>query len=283
MFDTPLNHFKSVFTHNFLIAPADNNYLLARFCRIYGVYDDFWWQAAQALEKYLKAGIVLNGHSSIEFRHDLVALYSKHRDVFKDSAFLEFSKPDNLADSHWRLEPVEKFISKVSRIGDPDSRYGQVSRFEKVDDLFKLDQIVHELRRRTIGLDWIIGADFSVPEYEHLVGLRYSDAIAQDSSFHPRDLKINDFPLNIAGDKVSDIIYSWNFSLARDSSDLSKAAPRTVIPSISMKNSYLFLIYEDLKSMPAVTEDVREKVESVLSSFFFDKETKKSIRYFLDK
>jgi hypothetical protein len=63
MFDTPLNHFKSVFAHKFFVAPSDRNYFFARFAKTYGINEEFWWQALQTIEKLLKAGLVLNGVS----------------------------------------------------------------------------------------------------------------------------------------------------------------------------------------------------------------------------
>jgi len=45
VFNTSLNHFKSVFTHKFFVAPADRNYFLARFAKTYGMNEEFWWQS----------------------------------------------------------------------------------------------------------------------------------------------------------------------------------------------------------------------------------------------
>lgn len=278
MLNASLNHFKSVTTHNFLVAPADNNYFLARFCRIYGLYDEFWWQSAQALEKYLKAGIVLNGHSSRRYRHNLVSLYDKHKEVYGGLAFLSFYKPAKLIDDLWRQESVESFISRVNLMGDPDSRYGLISRFERTDDLFKFDQITFELRRRTVGLDWIVGEDFPAPDSAHEIGSTYADAIKSDSNFQPRDFKINEFNLTMAGDNLSDVLHSWNFSMQRNDHDLAKPSPRTVTPLVSAKNSELFLIYEELTSMPSKTNEVRDKVNWMLESFYFDRETEREIR-----
>lgn len=33
MFNTPLNHFKSVFAHKFFVGPSDRNYFFARFAK----------------------------------------------------------------------------------------------------------------------------------------------------------------------------------------------------------------------------------------------------------
>ena len=45
MFDTPLNDFKSVFAHQFFVAPSYRNYFFARFAKTYGINEEFWWQA----------------------------------------------------------------------------------------------------------------------------------------------------------------------------------------------------------------------------------------------
>ena len=71
MFDTPLNHFQSVCAGSFFIAPADQNYFLARFSKFTDLGNEFWWQALQAVEKYLKAGLVLNKVSVKSFNHSL--------------------------------------------------------------------------------------------------------------------------------------------------------------------------------------------------------------------
>ena len=85
MFDIPLNQFRSVFAHNFFVAPSDRNYFLARFSKTYGIYEEFWWQALQTIEKLFKAGLILNGVSVKNgYSHDIKKLWQKHKEVFED-------------------------------------------------------------------------------------------------------------------------------------------------------------------------------------------------------
>ncbi|MEP0960647.1 MAG: hypothetical protein ABJQ70_09560 [Roseobacter sp.] len=85
MFDTGFNHFKSVFAHNFFVEPADRNYFLARFSKAFGMPEEFWWHALQAVEKYLKAGLFLNGRSVKKgFGHTMEELWDEQKNTFAE-------------------------------------------------------------------------------------------------------------------------------------------------------------------------------------------------------
>lgn len=43
---------------------ADQTYVVARWCFLNGLYLDFYWNALHALEKYLKAVLLVNGRSA---------------------------------------------------------------------------------------------------------------------------------------------------------------------------------------------------------------------------
>ena len=58
------------------VRTADENYITARWCAINRLNTDFLWLAVHALEKYLKALLLLNGKSSKGFSHDIVTLYA---------------------------------------------------------------------------------------------------------------------------------------------------------------------------------------------------------------
>ena len=67
------------------IKTADDNYVTARWCYANGFDVDFFWLAVHALEKYLKAVLLLNGRSGkkatvagkkFNYRHDIVLLYA---------------------------------------------------------------------------------------------------------------------------------------------------------------------------------------------------------------
>lgn len=60
---------------------ADENYITARWCAINQLNTDFLWLSVHALEKYLKAVLLLNGGSSRRsasdqktYSHDIVRL-----------------------------------------------------------------------------------------------------------------------------------------------------------------------------------------------------------------
>jgi len=143
MFDTPLNHFKSVFAHKFFVAPSDRNYFFARFAKAYGINEEFWWQALQIIEKLFKAGLVLNGVSVKKgYKHDIENLWCKHKEVFGDLAVTDLRKPEKLSERFWTDCPLENFIARVNQMGNPDSRYGLLSYCNRTDDLFKFDQLV---------------------------------------------------------------------------------------------------------------------------------------------
>ena len=86
------------------VATADQNYILARHA-FFNEFDvDFFWLSLHALEKYMKATLLLNGQSAKEFGHDLTMLYSQVRTLHLDYGPL--SKP-LIEDAEWCDEPFD--------------------------------------------------------------------------------------------------------------------------------------------------------------------------------
>jgi|GEM_PF-2364731 len=267
MFNTSLNHFKSVFAHQFFVLPADRNYFLARFTRINGIPEEFWWQSLQTIEKYLKAGLLLNGESVKQVNgHDIVSLWERHKAVFGSAAVGDFVKPSKLQSDYWTERTVDHFIRDVATKGHPDSRYGLVSRWESRDDLFKLDQLVFELRRRTIGLDWIVGSDWNVEELVQFEGSTYRDLIAAEPENLIRKMTTPSGAMNAAGDDLTDLFHAWNFSFTRSPEDLSRLTNRHVAPSVAVGNSYLYLLWEALEHEKLISPCVVERVRWLLDN-----------------
>ncbi len=267
MFNTPLNHFKSVFAHQFFVAPSDRNYFFARFAKTYGINEEFWWQALQTIEKLLKAGLILNGVSVKNgYRHDIEKLWKKHKEVFGDLAVDNLTKPDKLPERFWTDRPLENFISRVNQMGHTDSRYGLLSYSNRNDDMFKFDQLAFELRRRTIGLDWIIGDDFPDDELIEFYGQPYRNVIAQRSDHQIRPMKSPRGSFGVVGADLENVIHAWNFSYFRSQADLDRPAPPTVAPRISgFGNSYLHLLWRSLND-EEVTDLAREQVAWLLGN-----------------
>lgn len=272
-----LNHFKSIFAFSFFIRPADHNYYLARWTRINGLSEEFFWQCQQAIEKYLKASLIINDVPTKRQKHNLALLYDSHVDTFGSLALQRFEKPDRLPCRRWREESVRAFIQRINSCGAPESRYGLVSWYSSSDDLFKLDQLAFSLRRLSIGLDWIVGNDWEAPA--HLLewkGQPFRTALEQRTDIQIRSpIEMPDTPSNVAGDKVSDTLYSWNFALARSDSDLERPAPTMVSPIFGpMRNSYLYLLWEYLRS-PSSQDDpyVNEGVRWLIANVSLGKDT----------
>lgn len=245
-----LNHFKSVTVHQFFIEPADNDYLLARWMLI-NRFSGHFWHVSQAIEKYLKAGLVINDCSVKKWSHSILKLYEEHLKVFDGLALRNFSKPDGLNLEFWADEAVEGFILRINRMGSPDSRYGLTSWSKREDDLFKIDQLIWSLRRLTIGLNWCRGSDFD-PSYPDplFAHQTYLDALLADAALEPRgSIKGLKHKLFEIGPEYGDLLHSWNYSFRRNEADISKPIPTHVVPNYgSFLNSYLTIYWEILNA-----------------------------------
>ncbi len=267
MFDTPLNHFKSVFAHKFFVAPSDRNYFFARFAKTYGINEEFWWQALQTIEKLLKAGLILNGVSVKNgYNHDIEKLWSKHKEVFGDLAVTSLRRPDKLDERFWSDRPLESFVARVNQMGHPDSRYGLLSYSNSTGDLFKFDQLSFELRRRTIGLDWIVGEDFPDDRLTEFYGQPYRNVIAQRPEHQIRSMKAPKGSIGVIGEDLEDVIHSWNFAYFRNDVDVNRPAPPSVAPQMAgFGNSYLYLLWNEIKDTE-ITDLASEQVTWLLES-----------------
>lgn len=273
-----INHFKSVITAKFFVEPADINYYFARWAIISGFYTEFYWQSAQAIEKYLKASLVLNGISVIKASHNIPTLFDQHLENFHEIQIKHLQKPDQLHADKWEDETVDSFVRRIARQGSPDIRYGQQSWHNITADLFKLDQLVFYLRRTTIGEKWIVGDDWEPRDAEiAYVGKHFTDIMLNNDRYSPRsDMIIRNIPANIAGNKIEDAMYAWNFCFYRDESDIEKLAPQTLTQEIGpTSNSYLFLLHENIKrSNKNQSPLVKEGVEWLISNIKIPKDAK---------
>ncbi|URF45060.1 hypothetical protein [Dinoroseobacter shibae] len=283
MFDTSFNHFKSVFSHKFFVEPADRNYFLARFAKINRLNTEFWWQALQTVEKLLKAGLVLNGVSIKNgYGHGVEKLWEKHKEVFGELAVTELERPEKLSPAVWTDAPLDNFISIINRLGHPDSRYGLTGYSNRKSDLFKFDQLAFELRRRTIGLDWIVGEDFPSKELAAFYGKPYRDVIVKIPEHQIRLLKWPSGSTDILGPDLEDVVYSWNFSFYRCDADLERPAIQGTEPACTgFGNSYLSLLWEEL-GQTGITLPARERVTWLLENIQIGRDAETEFRRILD-
>lgn len=277
MFNTPINLFKSVFAHEFFVEPADRNYYLARFCRIHKMHEEFWSQALQAVEKYLKASIICNGDSAKAEKgdngHDIVKLWEKHKIALGEDAVVELQKPARLAEDWWRNDQLKSFIQRINRMGHPDSRYGMTSFSNHNDDYFKLDELVFQLRRTTIGMDWIVGADWDAEDLIEYYGKTYREALRGKSRSQIRPIRMPSGRFERIGEEAADVWQAWNFSFTRDAQDINKPYPSSLTSTPTARNSEIFLLIEALETA-TIDAGVRERINWLTESIHLHKDTK---------
>ena len=145
------------------IDTADDNYIAARWCFVEGLNVDYFWLSVHALEKYMKAALLLNCRSSKAyptqngkrrlFKHDITALYEQVGEFASDLLPGRLNKPNRLGLDHWRDETPDAFIRRFYCNGNADNRYQLFGFVQHREDLFKLDLMVFALRRLCVPLD----------------------------------------------------------------------------------------------------------------------------------
>lgn len=145
------------------VGTADEDYLLARWCYFNDMHRQFFWHAAQAIEKYQKASLVLNGHSISEFSHELLKPYILITNYANEFLRNFYCPEQNLIFKEnpelWVKETHEEFIGKIEKHGVPSNRYDYFGIFLDYGDLFKLDQLVFQLRNLCVNLNEIYDED----------------------------------------------------------------------------------------------------------------------------
>jgi hypothetical protein len=122
------------------IATGDQDYILARWAAINRLDINFFWLGLQAVEKYLKAILLLNGQKA-KYRHDVEPLYKAVLGLDSSLTFGRLTKPTALFldDIPWFDESVSQFLKRLNRIGDPNNRYMLYGFILQTEDLFNPD------------------------------------------------------------------------------------------------------------------------------------------------
>jgi HEPN domain-containing protein len=149
---------------------ADQDYIIARAAHKMSLYLQFLWLASQAIEKYLKAILILNKQPRHKQpTHDVFKLYKQLGDI-RD---IHFDFPNE----------IENFIEYLSA-------YGQNRYFEhayRLDgyELIRLDQAVWSIRRYCQVLRWREeSGDTSAPSLaENVMKLQSNEAIKRPAQF----------------------------------------------------------------------------------------------------
>jgi len=132
---------------------ADNDYVLARMAIRAELGPQFLWSSLQAIEKYLKAILLINRVPSTKPTHNLAVLVAKAEGIKK----LRFSISGT-------TRAFVEFLDEYGRF-----RYLEVSYHVKARDLVMLDLAAWDIRRYCARLDYSLakgGKEVSVLEYE---------------------------------------------------------------------------------------------------------------------
>jgi len=149
----PIHVEKGGIVRECFVNTADDNYIAARWCFVEGLHINYFWLSVHALEKYMKAALLLNGESSKSYSHDIIKLYRKTKCLAADLLPNALNKPDSLDIDRWIDESPEAFIQRLYRNGNAHNRYQIGGFYRRDEDLFKLDIMVYELRRLCVPLD----------------------------------------------------------------------------------------------------------------------------------
>jgi hypothetical protein len=137
------------------VEPADEDYVTARLLAQKGMHRAFFWAASQALEKYLKAFLLMRGVAVNQKRfkgHPIAALHSEACSVDRQLSAVD-TRLHTTIKIHLNItESIEnfsvtEFINKVEAQGNPDNRYNSFGINFNPGYLFALDSYVFGIRQ----------------------------------------------------------------------------------------------------------------------------------------
>jgi hypothetical protein len=123
------------------------NYVTARWCYQQELRVDFFWLAVHCLEKYMKAALLLNDRQARTYGHDLVKLYAEVQPLAPELVSENLLQPPQYQLDYWYAETTEAFVERLYRDGQADNRYQLFGYVLHMEDLFKVDQLVFQMRR----------------------------------------------------------------------------------------------------------------------------------------
>lgn len=193
------------------IATADDNYVLARWCFHQHLNVDFYWLAVHALEKYLKAILLLNGESAKLYSHDIVKLYASVTPLAPELFPAVLDKPeDRMPDEYWHIENVADFVARLHRDGQADNRYQLFGYSRQPEDLWKFDQVVFVVRRMCRPLE---AYELGKP-HDGASNLSNRDILGKYPQRWRLSSRLEDTMSGKRGEELMRAALTWNFRFA---------------------------------------------------------------------
>jgi HEPN domain len=159
---------KNNLAREIFVRTADENYITARWCARNRLNTDSLWLALHALEKYLKAVLLVNGQSTQRHVHDVVRLYHAARTIAGRLLPDRIERPATLDIFFWRERSAEEFMAHLLGNGNADNRYAIYGYVTSTQDLHMLDRVVFA-RRLVCDLDGRVfaGDEAGLPTVTH--------------------------------------------------------------------------------------------------------------------
>lgn len=155
-----LDERKSILIQKCFLEMADMDYITARWAYGAGIFHNFYWAAAQCVEKYLKAALLYNGRSAKAFGHNLNKLYAAVGEIDPEfnASIISMPETTGMGRDAWHGKPMTLFVDYLNRYGSPDVRYSLTGTFINGPVVHPLDSLC-ALTRRFIRHHNFLGDD----------------------------------------------------------------------------------------------------------------------------
>ena len=134
------------------VRTADENYIMARWAHDQQLNTDFFWMAAHALEKYMKAVLLMNGKSVKGYSHGLVEMWGEVKKLGGLLLTGKLKKPADLGIRYWFDWSYTRFLEMLDNNGNPHNRYATYGHAKHIFHLHMFDRMVWLIRRMTVPL-----------------------------------------------------------------------------------------------------------------------------------
>lgn len=138
---------------------ADQDYLMARFAARSNLIYQFWWNAQQTVEKYLKACLLLNAIPVKDAGHNLTQMFTRVTELAGELLPALHCPPRFVRRKTWTdtnprgFYPVSKFVELIEKNGNTNNRYRTFSVHTLPEYLIYFDELSFCLRRIAFPLD----------------------------------------------------------------------------------------------------------------------------------
>ncbi len=136
------------------VVPGDQDYLMSRLLAQKGLPRGFFWAAAQAIEKYLKAFLLMHGEGVKGYKaHPIKALFEAACRI--DASIVDLNilphqsiQVDPGVFHHLKVFTITAFIGDLEKHGAADNRYNAFGVEFNTGHLCAIDSLAFHLRRK---------------------------------------------------------------------------------------------------------------------------------------